>query len=141
MSAKNGKDPAKKPGDKPKRVPTLKRQPNGGMLWAGPAANPVAGTGRPPNALRGSLREILDEGLPFLREFAVGAGEDARPSDQRMAIGVAGRIGMGEKVGKGLVDELWAAVEATVDADALPAVRREWNRIVGRRLIEAVVTT
>ena len=52
-------------------------------------------------------------------------------------MGVAARFGLTEKVDKGLIDELWAAVERTVSEDDLPKVHDAWNLIVGRRLIEA----
>ena len=44
---------------------------------------------------------------------------------------------MREILDKGLIDELWDAVERTVAEDDLPKVHDAWNLIVGRRLIEA----
>ena len=51
-----------------KKTPSLKPQPNGGALWAGPPAHPVAGPGRPPNALRAIMRGHLNEVIPKLYE-------------------------------------------------------------------------
>lgn len=36
----------------------LVSQPHGGALWQGPAANPVAGPGRPPDTVRAAYREL-----------------------------------------------------------------------------------
>jgi hypothetical protein len=48
-------------------VPTLKTPKHGGgKLWMGAPANPVAGPGRPPNALRDAMRGDLDKLLPDL---------------------------------------------------------------------------
>ena len=60
-----------------KRTPTLKPQPNGGALWAGPPANPVAGPGRPPNALRAIMRGNLNEVIPELHKRWVAKEIDA----------------------------------------------------------------
>lgn len=111
-------------------------QPHGGALVPGAGGGPQPGSGRPPNELRASMRVILDKGLPYLEEFVVG--EHGTPSDQLKAIDIAARVGLNVKVDKALIDELWLAVETTVAADQLPKVKHAWNRIVGRRLIEAV---
>ena len=69
--------------------------------------------GRPPNELRGSMREILEKGLPHLEEFVTGeravtidaecpgCGETVlvkvkatRPADQLKAIDIAARYGL-----------------------------------------------
>ncbi|HEX7122637.1 MAG TPA: hypothetical protein VF178_09740 [Gemmatimonadaceae bacterium] len=64
---------------KAKRVPTLKPQPHGGALWAGPAAHPVPGPGRPPNALRALMRGHLDEVIPEIhRKWKAGEIDDVQ---------------------------------------------------------------
>lgn len=117
-------------------VGSLVPQPNGrGALRYG--GTNKGGTGRPPNALRGSMREILEKGLPHLEEFVTG---DAKPSDQLRAIKIAAKFGLDVKVDKSLVDELWQAIELHVPDESRPALKREFSLIVGRRLAEAVVT-
>ena len=119
----------KNPGDNPGE---LVRQPHGGALKRG-GTNP--GSGRPSNELRGSMREIIEKGLGELEEIATG--RKGKPSDAVKAMGVAARFRLIEKIDKGLIDELWAAVERTVSEEDLPKVHDAWNQIVGRRLIEA----
>jgi hypothetical protein len=46
---------------------------NGGSIWNGPPANPVAGTGRPPDEVRAKLRELgAKKGIPFLEDLFDG---------------------------------------------------------------------
>ena len=119
-------------------VGSLVRQPNGrGALRYG--GTNKGGTGRPPNALRGSMREILEKGLPHLEEFVTGDREGAKPSDQLRAIEIAGKFGLDAKVDKSLVDELWQAIELHVPDESRHKLKREFQLIVGRRLAEAVV--
>ena len=110
-----------------------------GNLIPGAGGGRQPGAGRPPNALRGTMREILEKGLPYLEEFVTGEREDAKPSDQLRAIEIAAKFGLEVKVDKGLVDELWGAIELHVPDEHRPAIKREFNRIVGRRLAEAVL--
>jgi hypothetical protein len=49
-----------KPKTQAKRQAVLVPQPNGGALWCGPPANPVAGPGRPASAIRAAMRDRLD---------------------------------------------------------------------------------
>ncbi len=91
--------------------------------------------GRPSNELRGSMREIIEKGLGELEEIATG--RKGKPSDAVKAMGVAARFGLNDRVDKGLIDELWHAVELNVSEEDRPAIKRAWNKIVGRRLIEA----
>ena len=67
-------------------------QKHGGALLPGGVAGNKGG-GRPPNELRGSMREILEKGLPHLEEFATGE-KDAKPADQLKAIDIAARFGL-----------------------------------------------
>ncbi len=119
-------------------VGALIAQEHGGALRNG--GTNKGGTGRPPNALRGSMREILEKGLPHLEEFVTGDREGAKPSDQLRAIEIAAKFGLDVKVDKSLVDELWAAIEMHVPDENRAALKREFQLIVGRRLAEAVVT-
>jgi hypothetical protein len=111
-----------------------------GNLIPGAGAGRQPGAGRPSNEIRRSLREILDKGLPHLEEFVKGGRADAKPADQLRAIEIAGKFGLDVKVDKSLVDELWAAIELHVPEENRPALKREFNLIVGRRLAEAVLT-
>ena len=85
------------------------------------------------------MREILEEGLPHLREFVTGESEGAKPADQLRAIEIAAKFGLDVKVDKSLVDELWQAIELHVPDENRSALKREFQLIVGRRLAEAVV--
>ena len=67
-------------------------QKHGGALLPGGVPGNKGG-GRPSNELRGSMREILEKGLPHLEEFVTGEN-DARPTDQLKAIEIAGRFGL-----------------------------------------------
>ena len=82
------------------------------------------------------MRDILGDGLPQLRLFAEGKLGSER--DQLRAFEIAARYGLDVKVDKALIDELWLAVEMNVADEDVPKIKRAWNRIVGRRLIEAV---
>ena len=118
-----------KSGDKSgKLVP----QAHGGALKQG-GDHPRPG--RPSNELRGSMREIIDKGLPELEEIATG--RKGKPSDAVKAMGVAARFGLNDRVDKALIDELWHAVDLNVSEEDRPAIKRAWNQIVGRRLVEA----
>ena len=81
-------DSGKKTAAKTAMVP----QKHGGALLPGGVPGNKGG-GRPSNELRGSMREILEKGLPHLEEFVTGEN-DARPTDQLKAIEIAGRFGL-----------------------------------------------
>ena len=81
------------------------------------------------------MREILEKGLPELENIATG--RRGKPSDAVRAMGVAARFGLDDKVDKGLIDELWHAVELNISEEDRPAIKHAWNQIVGRRLVEA----
>ena len=66
MTKKNGKKPSAKPSVE--MVP----QEHGGALLPGAGGGPQPGSGRPPNELRGTLREILERGLPVLEGYVEG---------------------------------------------------------------------
>ena len=81
------------------------------------------------------MRDIVEKGMDELEAYA--SGEKGKPADTLKAIDIAAKYGLNEKIDKGLIDELWAAVERTVSEEDLPKVHDAWNLIVGRRLIEA----
>ena len=65
--------PRKKPGKKSgAKNGELVAQPHGGALRRGSLPGNTPGTGRPPNELRGTLREILERGLPVLEGYVEG---------------------------------------------------------------------
>ncbi len=116
-------------------VGALIPQEHGGALRYG--GTNKGGTGRPPNALRGSMREILEKGLPHLEEFVTGEKEDAKPSDQLKAMEIAGRFGLKEVFDKGLIDELLDATEAAVGDDPalIQRIRKAWSPIIVLKLM------
>lgn len=71
MSARKA---VKKAGRKAgKKVGVVVAQKHGGAIWQGAPANPVAGTGRPPDAIRAKMRELgADKGIPFLSNLLDG---------------------------------------------------------------------
>ena len=86
-------DNGKKTAGKTAVVP----QKHGGALLTGGVPGNKGGTGRPPNELRGSMREILEKGLPHLEEFATGEN-DAKPAYQLKAIDIAARYDATEAI-------------------------------------------
>jgi hypothetical protein len=58
----------------------LVAQPHGGAINQGAPAHPVAGTGRPPSAVRAVLREAYEDRIPFLQALA-----DGKPITLRVA--------------------------------------------------------
>lgn len=126
-------DNGKKTAGKTAVVP----QKHGGALLTGGVPGNKGGTGRPPNELRGSMREILEKGLPHLEEFATGEN-DAKPAYQLKAIDIAARYGLTkEPYDRALIDELWDATEAILPDD--PAIterlKKAWAPILTRKLM------
>ena len=68
--SKRRKPAAKKTGKKPGT--NLVKQPHGGAIHQGPAANVVPGPGRPPSAIRAALARSFDERRPIYEEIADG---------------------------------------------------------------------
>jgi hypothetical protein len=109
--------------------------------------------GRPPNELRGSMREILEKGLPHLEEFVTGersvtvecpeCGEtvdvkETQPADQLKAIDIAAKFGLPKQpYDQDLIDGLWDATEAALldDLAVVQRVKRAWMPVLARRLM------
>ena len=114
--------------------------------------------GRPPNELRGSMREILEKGLPHLEEFVTGerpvtleadcpaCGEtvwvevDAtKPADQLKAIDIAARFGLPKDAyDQDLINELWDATEGAlpeVDPAVIHKIKKAWVPVLASRLM------
>ena len=94
--------------------------------------------GRPKDVLRGSMREILEKGLPHLEEFVTGDRDDARPSDQLKAIEIAGKFGLPkDPYDQTLIDELWEATEAALpdDLGVVERVREAWVPVLARKVL------
>lgn len=76
MSTNGNGKPAKKTGSKTGKKATLKPQPHGGALWAGPrprASYKAKPGGRPTNEIRAQLRSILEkQGVPFVQSVLNG---------------------------------------------------------------------
>ena len=150
--------------------PDLIPQPGGrGALYAGGVlGHDGSNAGRSPSEIKQALRSIAEESLPQIREFALGLRKQVvskevtvtcpecdhevsakievevvgppKDSDQARVWDTVLKYSLDVKVDKSLVDELWQAVEIHMPDEARPMVKREFNRIVGRRLAEAVVT-
>ncbi len=124
----NGKSGSKS-GDK------LVKQKHGGALKQG---GNHARPGRPPNELRGSMRDILEKGLPHLEEFATGRKE-ARPADQLKAIDIAAKFGLPkEPYDQDLIDELWDATEGALpqaDSAVIHKIKKAWVPVLASRLM------
>ena len=139
-------------------TPVLVPRPDGrGALNSGGTPGNKGG-GRPPNELRGSMREILEEGLPHLREFVTGerpsaaevkcpeCGEEvlvelkeASPADQLKAMDIVARFGLPkEGYDQDLISELWDATEGALpelDPAIVEKVKKAWVPILARRLM------
>ena len=137
----------------------LAKQPHGGALKRrGNYGN--KGGGRPSNAVRGTLSEILEAGLPHLLEFATDTRarttpiecpecdhefeiklSTVMPRDQLKAIEIAAKYGMvNESYDKGLVDRLWEAtalvLEQVADGEKLAAeIQNGWVPILARKMM------
>lgn len=66
-----------------------------GKIWQGPAANPVAGPGRPADAIRAAMRGSLESRLSVLEQIIDSAMHD--PGDRIRAIDVLAKYGLGTK--------------------------------------------
>ena len=111
----------------------LAKQPHGGALKRG--GNYGNKGGRPPNAIRGNFREILEAGLPQLLEFATDTRAKTKPvtcpecehdftitlsavkpADQLKAIEMSAKYGLTkEGYDKDLVDHLWEATALVLE--------------------------
>lgn len=96
MTAKATKKSGKKAGPKAEPLKGLVTQPKGGAIWQGAPANPVAGTGRPPDAIRARLRGSFEDRIALLEQFADGLME-APHADRLRAIDMLAKYGFGVK--------------------------------------------
>ena len=131
-------------------------QPHGGALLPGAGAGKQPGAGRPSNELRNSLRGILEDGLPNLRNIANGAprtfvskeckcGETvkiklaARDTDQLRALEIASKYGLNDTVEEDFVREMAAVVgevlkQAEGGDELLDAIYEGWKPVIAKRL-------
>ena len=137
----------------------LAKQPHGGALKRGGNYGNKGG-GRPSKAIRGTFREILEQGLPHLLAFATDAREKQRPvtcpecehdftitlsavkpADQLKAIEMSAKYGLTkEGYDKDLVDHLWEAtalvLEQVADGEMLAAeIQNGWIPILVRKVM------
>lgn len=68
--SRRSKSAKSKSGKKPGT--TLTKQPHGGAIHQGPAANVVPGPGRPPSAIRAALAASFDQRRPIYEQIADG---------------------------------------------------------------------
>lgn len=80
--------------DEAPRRSELVPQPHGGALWQGAPANPVAGPGRPPSALRAVARDAWYEGVPVLKDIVNGTIK-ANPGERVRAQAELSKVGQG----------------------------------------------
>lgn len=143
------KKPVKKAG--PKAGTDLIPQPHGGRIWQGAPANPVAGPGRPPDAIRAQMRELgAAKGIPFLEDVLDGrirftlvgqcseCGEESKPAasdwlkglTDQIRASVDQRLKANEqafKYGMGTKDEI-----SVVHPDVVDRLERQVALIMGR---------
>ena len=104
-----------------------------GMIWRGAPANPVAGTGRPPSAIREQLRGSFVERIGTLEKIADSG--DFEPSDRIRAIDLLAKYGLGttKEVSVEQVREKVAAtvrvIQRCVPADQLVGVLAELRQV------------
>jgi len=149
--------------------PYLIPQPHGGALLSGGVpGHDGSNAGRRPSEVKKALRNIAAESLPKIREFALGLVRQTeerevtltcpkcehavsakvefefvgppKGSDQTRVWDMLMKHGLDEAVDKSLGDEVWAAIEAHVPDDSRAPLKAEINRVIGRRLAEAVLT-
>ena len=110
---------------------------NGGTLRRGSLPGNTPGTGRPSNELRGSMREILGEGLPSLLDYV--KGEKGKPADTLKAIDIAAKYGLNDKVDEDFVREMAAVVGEVLKSvpngdDLLNQIYEAWKPVIAKRL-------
>lgn len=74
-------------------APSLVPQPHGGALLTGGVPGNAGGTGRPPSAIRASLREDFDRRRVILNEIA--DDKEAPRSERIKAVETIGKFGLG----------------------------------------------
>ena len=104
---------------------------------AGGTPGNAGGTGRPPNALRASLREVLEVGLPSLMDYATG--QKGKPADTLKAIDICAKYGLNDKLDEDLVRELAAVVGRVLKSveggdELLDQVFAGWKPVIAKRL-------
>ena len=115
-----------KAGEKPDG---LVPQEHGGAIYQGPAENPVAGSGRPPSAIRRTLRQSFDDRIPVLEKIADGEIDGVKPSDRIAAIREMARLGFNAEIPK---EEVRDRLVATLDVIQHECDDELAERIVGR---------
>ena len=70
-----------------------------GRIWQGPAANPVAGPGRPPDRIRERLRGSFEDRIALLEQIADGLLKDEKVTvqDRTRALDMLAKYGLGTK--------------------------------------------
>lgn len=90
-------------------------QPQGGAIYQGPAANPVAGPGRPPSEVKAASREAFHVRIPILENIADAKGpkggtRKVKDADRIRAVEVLGRMGL---MGNISIEDVKAALKET----------------------------
>ena len=133
---------AKKADTKGRKAKLVKPEHGRGAIWQGAPANPVAGTGRPPNELRakmrGQLGTVLDEidDLMQKREACEECGRRFTDNDMVRLGDFLAKYGIGTAkagINEGLVRALAADVQAEIgdDQDLLGRIHERWVMTLG----------
>lgn len=84
-------------------------QPHGGAIWSGAPANPVAGTGRPPDEIRAKMRELgAKKSVPFLSDLL----------DGKVSVSLLGKCdacGHDQPINAELMEQWMERVKASID--------------------------
>lgn len=114
----------------PKAGGSLVRQPHGGAIHQGAPANPVAGSGRPPSAIREHLRGTFADRIQILEKIADGEviQKTHVPLLKLLPHARCPKCGGGLKLAEGIdaIDAMSINIEATVSAlpkDRLAALK------------------
>ena len=110
-------------------------QPHGGALLPGAGGGPQPGGGRPPSAIRKTLRKSADERVKILSEIA--DNKEERASDRIKAVDILFKYGLGEAKGweqdavalliRDLADSVMRHV---TDADELAAIEADFRSAI-----------
>lgn len=96
-------------------------QPQGGAIYQGPAANPVAGPGRPPSEVKARSRESFHARIPILEHIAdakgpKGGARKVKDADRIRAVEVLGRMGLASSIAMEDVKQALKETTATIRA-------------------------
>lgn len=117
--------------------PVLVPQPHGGALLTGGQKGQTPGPGRPPSAIRRTLRKRFDEQIAILVEIAKNS--ESADKDRIAAIDKLAKYGLGEEKGwshdlvAALVRDLADTIERHIsDKDVLKVIEADFKDAIRR---------